>query len=139
MPAPTPVRSPLPEAWDDLLGMLLSCLCAVHCAATVLFVSTLTTVGLAGMADPRVERAMLLVAMVVGGIVLGHGAVAHRRLRPLVPFLLGVLALVVVRPRLPEGSQWELAAVLVGALGIVGAHAMSYRSRRRCASHAGLP
>ena len=71
MPAPTPVRSPLPEAWDDLLGMLLSCLCAVHCAATVLFVSTLTTVGLAGMADPRVERAMLVVAMVVGGACWG--------------------------------------------------------------------
>jgi hypothetical protein len=139
MPTPTPVRSGLPEGWDDLVGMLLSSLCAVHCAATVLFVSTLTTLGLAGVADPRVERTMLLAAMVVGGVVLGHGAVVHRRRWPVVPFLLGVLALAIVRPRLPEGSPWELGAVLAGALGIVGAHAMSYRSRRRCAPQPDVP
>lgn len=134
MSAAARVRRLLPPAWDDLVGMLLSVLCAVHCVATVLFVTTLTTLGLAGAADPRVERAMLAAAMAVGAMVLGHGALVYRRRLPLVPFFVGVAALAVVRPRLPEGSPWELTAVVVGALGIVGGHALSYRSRRRSVS-----
>lgn len=122
----------LADGWPDVVGMVLSVLCAVHCVATLLFVSVLTTLGVAGIADPRVERVMLGGAIVVGTVALGHGALAHRRWAPLLPFALGVVALLVVRPRVPEESPLEVAAVLCGAAGIVGAHALSYRRRRAC-------
>lgn len=128
-----PARARSPGEWADLAGMLLSLLCAVHCAATVLLVSVLTTLGVAGVADPRVERVMLAAAIGVGGVVLGHGALVHRRRLPLLPFVLGVTALVGVRPRLPEESPLELVTVVIGALGIVGGHALSYRRQRGCA------
>lgn len=136
---PTP-HSPTDDAalrgvrsgWPDVVGMLLSSLCAVHCLVTLLFLSTLTTLGAVGLADPRVERLMLASALVVGTVVLGHGALVHRRWRPLVPFVAGVLLLFLVRPRIEEGSPMELLIVLAGAAGIVGAHALSYRCRHRC-------
>ena len=133
-PSPSGVRASqgVRSGWPDVVGMLLSSLCAVHCLVTLLFLSTLTTLGAAGLADPRVERLMLASALVVGTVVLGHGALVHRRWRPLVPFVAGVLLLFLVRPRIEEGSPMELLIVLAGAAGIVGAHALSYRYRHRC-------
>src|SRR5690606_39361951 len=65
----------------DRMGMLLSCLCAVHCVVGIVIVAGL---GLGGsiLLDPIFHRAGLLLAMIIAGVAIGVGAIRHRRATP---------------------------------------------------------
>ena len=73
----------------DRVGVLLSCLCAVHCVAGIIVVVGL---GLGGslLLDPAIHRVGLVVAIVVAGLAIGIGAIRHRRAMPLIVAVTGL-------------------------------------------------
>ncbi len=73
----------------DRLGVLLSCLCAVHCVAGLVLVAGL---GLGGsmLLDPAIHRVGLLLATIIAGVAIGIGAIRHRRAAPFVVAMTGL-------------------------------------------------
>jgi len=73
----------------DRIGMLLSCLCAVHCVAGLVIVVGL---GLGGglLLDPAIHRVGLLLATLIAGVAIGLGAIQHRRAAPFVVAMMGL-------------------------------------------------
>ena len=73
----------------DRMGMLLSCLCAVHCVLGIVIVAGL---GLGGslLLDPVFHRVGLLLATVIAGVAIGIGAIQHRRAAPFVVAMTGL-------------------------------------------------
>lgn len=73
----------------DRAGVLLSCLCAVHCVLGLVIVAGL---GLGGglLLDPAIHRVGLLFATVIAGVAIGVGALRHRRAAPFVMAMTGL-------------------------------------------------
>jgi hypothetical protein len=73
----------------DRMGLLLSCLCAVHCVLGIVIVAGL---GLGGslLLDPVFHRVGLLLATVIAGVAIGIGAIQHRRAAPFVVAMTGL-------------------------------------------------
>lgn len=107
--------------WLDRLGMATSTLCAVHCAATALFMGVLSAVGAGALANPWVEGSFLTASVLLGAVSLGHAASRHRSLQPLGWFGAGLVMLLAGRPLAPSVVA-EVAVVAAGALCVVRAH-----------------
>jgi len=73
----------------DRLGVLLSCLCAVHCVAGIVLVAGLG-IGGSVLLNPAIHKVGLLVATIVAAIAIGMGALRHRRRLPLVVAMIGL-------------------------------------------------
>ena len=73
----------------DRAGMVLSCLCAVHCVLGLVIVVGL---GIGGglLLDPIFHRVGLLLATVIAGVAIGIGALQHRRAAPFVVAMTGL-------------------------------------------------
>jgi hypothetical protein len=73
----------------DRVGMMLSCLCAVHCVLGLVIVVGL---GLGGglLLDPAIHRWGLLMATIIAGVAIGFGALQHRRAAPFVVAMTGL-------------------------------------------------
>jgi len=107
--------------WLDRAGMLASLLCAVHCAASALAMGLLTTLGAAGLLDPRVETTFLFMAVAFGLLSFLPAFRRHRSVAPLLWFAFGLALLLGLRPAMPEGWP-EAAVVVVGAVMVIRAH-----------------
>ncbi len=66
----------------DRAGVALSGLCAIHCVASLLFVSVL---GLGGevLLSPAIHRVGLALAVLVGAVTIGMGVRRHGQRAPL--------------------------------------------------------
>lgn len=111
----------------DKLGIGLAGLCAVHCVATILVVSSL---GLGGhfLLAPEIHHIGLGVAIIVAALALGWGALRHRRKAPLViaGIGLGFMAAALIVPH----GVGEFVLTLIG-VGIVSlGHWMNLRASR---------
>lgn len=73
----------------DRLGLLLSCLCAVHCVAGVVIVLGLGF-GSSLLLDPIVHEVGLVLATIVAAVAIGLGALRHRRPAPFVVAMTGI-------------------------------------------------
>jgi hypothetical protein len=73
----------------DRLGLLLSCLCAVHCVAGVVIVLGLGF-GSSILLDPIIHEAGLVLATLVAAVAIGLGALRHRRAAPFVTAMTGL-------------------------------------------------
>ena len=102
----------------DRIAMGLSGLCVVHCIGTALLLGLLASAsGLLG--SPIVHEVGLTLAMVIGCIALGRGALVHGMV---LPAAIGALGLGVMAGALtlPEGGHeplYTVAGVLILALG----------------------
>lgn len=99
----------------DRAGIILSGLCAVHCLAGVLLVGVL---GLGGEAllSPAIHRVGLALALAVGLVSLGFGALRHGRVAPMVIGGLGLslmAAAIAVGHGLPEAVLTVMGVSLV--------------------------
>ncbi|HEY1126065.1 MAG TPA: MerC domain-containing protein [Sphingobium sp.] len=65
----------------DQLAIGLSGLCAIHCMATAVAVVLLSSVA-SFLATPIIHEAGLTIAMILGAIALGDGALRHGLLLP---------------------------------------------------------
>lgn len=73
----------------DRAGVLLSGLCALHCAATILVVSGIG-IGSHFLLHPAIHKFGLLIAALVAGVAIGWGALQHRRPAPFVVAMMGL-------------------------------------------------
>jgi len=106
----------------DSAGAVSAALCAVHCVISSLWLAVLPSLGLGLLLDPRLERLFLTGALGLGAVAFSHGWFRHRRREPALLFAAGVGVLVLLRPRLFEGSVTELLAVVLGAATLISAH-----------------
>ncbi|MXP15256.1 MerC family mercury resistance protein [Altererythrobacter confluentis] len=73
----------------DRAGILLSGLCALHCIASILFLSALGAGGHL-LLSPEIHRIGLLLATLIAAVAIGWGALRHRRAAPFVVAMTGL-------------------------------------------------
>lgn len=131
-----PLRLPrkLPDL--DRLAMGLSGLCAVHCVATTVLVAMMSVAG-GALLDPHIHEVGLVLAIALGALALGRGALRHGRWLPVAlgAFGLGVMAGAMALPHEGGGEAiWTIAGVALLAL----AHEVNRRMAARsgaCRTH----
>jgi hypothetical protein len=111
----------------DRAGIGIAGLCALHCLATVAFVSGLS-VGGHFLLDPMIHEVGLLVAIAVAAVAIGWGVLRHRRAEPLMVAALG-LALMIGALAVGHG-QAELLLTMTGVTLVGIGHLMNMVSAR---------
>jgi MerC mercury resistance protein len=102
----------------DRIAMAVSGLCLVHCVATAVLIGLLASAG-GLLGRPIIHEVGLVIAMILGSIALGRGAMEHGFM---LPAAIGALGLGVMAGALslPEGGNepyFTVAGVLILALG----------------------
>ena len=117
----------------DHLGVVASCLCAIHCALTPLTVSLIPLIGLEFLREKHTEWVLVIISIAIGSLSFIPSYVRrHRRCSPLLMFGTGLGVILTARLWFEEALQFELPAVLVGALLIISAHYFNLRLCRTC-------
>lgn len=118
-----PVSLPLARHWGSIDARLdrfaigLSGLCLVHCIATTVLLTLLSSAG--ALLDPAIHEVGLGLAILFGIVALGRGAWLHGYMLPAAvgAFGIGIMAGALT---LPHGSfevVWTLIGVGIVALG----------------------
>jgi len=108
----------------DQLGIGLAGLCAVHCVATVLIISSL---GIGGhfLLAHEIHEFGLVIAVAVAAIAIGWGVWIHRRKGPFIVASIG-LAIMAGALFVGHGAQ-EAALTIVGVTIVSIGHLMNIR------------
>jgi hypothetical protein len=109
----------------DRIAIGLSGLCAVHCVLTALFMGLLATFGHI-LESPLVHEVGLVMAIMIGAVALGLGALSHGFMMPAAMGALG-LGIMTGSLTLPHGTAemvWSLIGVTLLALG----HDLNHRA-----------
>ena len=108
----------------DRLGIVLSCLCAVHCVAGIVLVAVLG-VGGGLLLNPAIHRIGLMLATLVAALAIGSGALRHRRPVPLMVAMTGLSfmgsALAV------EHGPHEMVLTVMGVALVATGHLLNLR------------
>ena len=108
----------------DRVGVLLSCLCAVHCVAGLVLVAGFG-VGAGVMLDPAIHRFGLLLATIVAGVAIGIGALRHGRRWP---FVVAMTGLTFMGGALAVGHGTEEAVLtIIGVILVAAGHLLNLR------------
>jgi hypothetical protein len=108
----------------DGAGMVLSGLCAVHCLLGLVVVSVL---GLGGglLLAPEIHRVGLALAVAIGLVTLGLGALRHGRIEPL---LIGACGIALMAGALLAGhGPYEAVLTIAGVALVALAHIRNLR------------
>ncbi len=109
----------------DRLAIGLSGLCALHCVATAVAVVLLSSVA-GVLAAPIFHEAGLIIAMILGAIALGDGALRHGLL---LPVAVGSLGLGVMAGAMTLGhGMAETAYTILGVTLLAFGHELNRRS-----------
>jgi MerC mercury resistance protein len=114
----------------DRLGASASFVCAIHCALMPLAASILPLLGLAFLADRRIEHVVLFVSIALAAISVCWGIRVHKQRRILVLFG-AALSFVLSGRFLLEGSL-EAIVVVAGAVLFTCAHLLNCHLCRMC-------
>lgn len=109
----------------DQLAIALSGLCAIHCMATAVAVVLLSSVA-SFLAAPIIHEAGLTIAMVLGAIALGDGALRHGLLLPVAVGSVG-LGVMAGAMTLDHGAL-ETAYTIAGVSILAFGHELNRRS-----------
>lgn len=126
--ASAPAAPAAPRGLGDLAGIAVSVLCAIHCAASTVFVAGLALLRIPGGDSPVLEWAFLIAALALGAGAMRSGKREHGSARPLLWFVLG--AVLLSGARLLDESWVETLCVVLGATSLVAGHALNLRLRR---------
>jgi len=109
----------------DRLAITLSGLCALHCMATAVAVVLLSSAA-SLLAAPIIHEVGLTIAMILGAVALGHGALQHGLL---LPVAVGGLGLGVMAGALTLGhGTAETAYTILGVAILAFGHELNRRS-----------
>jgi hypothetical protein len=124
----------------DLVGGIVSMVCAVHCLA----LPVLLPIAAAYIHSPWVEVGLMTAAILVGVRALRHGFRRHGFRLPLVLFSIGIASIIVgnwlltggtpLAAHSPEQHQAGMASIVtvaLGALSILIAHSTNFIWERR--------
>ena len=114
----------------DVMGVVASVVCAIHCALLPLFLTSLPLLGVNIIHNQGFEIIMIGIAFIIGSYALYHGFKKHHRnILPLALFAFGMLFLF-------AKQLWhniELWLLLPAVLFIVSAHFINYRLHSKVA------
>lgn len=111
----------------DRIAMGLSGLCVAHCVATAVFLGVLASAG--GIFEsPLFHEAGLMLAILLGAVALGHGAIVHGFMMPAAIGSLG-LGIMAGALTMDHGFQ-ESAYTLVGVAILALGHDLNHRAGR---------
>lgn len=111
----------------DRLGLVLSCLCAVHCIAGLVIVAGL---GIGGtfLLDPAIHRVGLMLATLIAAVAIGMGALRHRQAAPFVTAMTG-LSFMGGALAVPHGVE-EAVLTIIGVVLVAAGHVLNLRQTR---------
>ncbi len=109
----------------DRTAMLLSGLCAVHCIASAVFVAVLASAG-GILLDPIIHEVGLIIAIILGAIALGYGALQHGYMMPLAIGSLGI-GVMMGALELPHDGG-EVLFTIIGVAILALGHDLNYRA-----------
>lgn len=122
---PASLRQALSTGRLDRIAIALSGLCAAHCFLTAVVLGLLASAG--GIFEsPIFHEAGLAIAIGLGAIALGHGAIVHGYMMPAAigSLGLGVMAGALTMDHGTQESLYTLAGVAILALG----HDLNHRA-----------
>ena len=108
----------------DRVGVLISGLCMVHCLAGLFLIGVL---GLGGgeLLNPAIHRVGLVLAVLVGALTIGLGAIRHGHRLPL---MIGTMGLVLMASAVAVGhGTAEAVLTITGVLMVATAHVINMR------------
>lgn len=114
---------PITRFWEgidsrfDRIAMGISGLCLVHCVATTVLLTLISSAG--GLLNPAIHEVGLTLAIGMGVIALGRGITTHGYMMPAVvgAFGLGIMAGALSLPHGGFEIFWTLVGVSLVALG----------------------
>ncbi|CCW18505.1 hypothetical protein EBBID32_28580 [Sphingobium indicum BiD32] len=111
----------------DRFAIALSGLCLAHCFVTAVVLGLLATAG--GIFEsPIFHEAGLVLAILLGAIALGHGAMVHRFM---MPAAIGSLGLGVMAGALTMDHGWQESVYTLIGVGILAlGHDLNHRAGR---------
>ncbi|MDV3455527.1 MerC domain-containing protein [Sphingomonas sp. HF-S4] len=118
-----PVSLPISRFWSgldasfDRIAIGLSGLCLVHCVATTVLLTVLSSAG--AFLHPAIHEIGLALAIVFGIIALGKGVLSHGYMAPALvgAFGIGIMAGALTLPHGGFEILWTLIGVSLVALG----------------------
>ncbi len=125
------VTNTIRQPWSfglDRLAIAVSGLCVVHCLATTIALAVMSAAG--GLLNPMIHEVGLTIAIVLGMIALGRGALEHGYLVPLGvgAFGLGMMAGALHLPH--DGTHAEAFWTVIGVAVLALGHDLNARARR---------
>ncbi|MDX3908663.1 MAG: MerC domain-containing protein [Sphingobium sp.] len=119
------LRSALEKGTVDRIAVAVSGLCAAHCVATVVLLALLASAG-GILANPLIHEAGMFLAILIGAVALGHGALKHSFMMPAAvgSLGLGVMAGALSMDHGLEESVYTIVGVAILALG----HELNHRA-----------
>lgn len=123
----TILHNALSRGLIDRLAVGLSGLCAVHCIVTAVILGLLASAG-GIFENPLFHEAGLVIAILLGAVALGHGALVHGFMMPAAigSLGLGVMAGALTMNHGMEESAYTIIGVAILALG----HDLNHRAGR---------
>lgn len=108
----------------DRAGMVLSGLCAIHCVASIVLISSLG-LGAQWLLAPEIHRYGLALAVVIAAIAIGWGALRYRRAAPFVVAAIG-LGFMGGALAVPHGAE-EAVLTIIGVALVTLGHILNLR------------
>lgn len=120
-------RSALATGTIDRIAVTLSGLCAAHCVATAVILGLLASAG-GIFSNPLIHETGLVMAIILGAVALGYGAIRHGFMMPAAvgALGLGVMAGAMTMDHGLEESVYTIVGVAILALG----HDLNHRAGR---------
>lgn len=124
---PISLRSSLLNGRIDRLAIALSGMCVAHCFATAVLLGVLASAG-GIFENPLFHEFGLVLAILLGAVALGHGAIVHGFM---MPAAVGALGLGIMAGALTLDHGWqESAYTLLGVAILALGHDLNHRAGR---------
>lgn len=123
----TSFRSSLLTGRLDRIAIAISGMCVAHCLGTAVLLGMLASAG--GIFDnPLFHEVGLVLAILLGAVALGHGAIAHGFM---MPAAVGALGLGIMAGAMTLDHGWqESAYTLLGVAILALGHDLNHRAGR---------
>ncbi|PZX62752.1 MerC domain-containing protein [Hydrotalea sandarakina] len=109
----------------DVVGIITSVACAIHCALLPIVLTSLPLLGIEVIHNRAFEYFMIGLAFVIGAFSLLRGYLyKHHQLKPLVIFLIGILFLVAKQ----FWHKWEVVLLIPAVIFIVYGHLLNNKT-----------
>ena len=124
---PISIRSSLLNGRLDRAAIALSGLCVAHCIGTAVLLGLLASAG-GIFENPLFHEVGLVLAIMLGAISLGHGAMKHGFM---MPAAIGSLGLGIMAGAMTLDHGWqESAYTLLGVVTLALGHDLNHRAGR---------
>ncbi|MCK0530209.1 MULTISPECIES: MerC domain-containing protein [Sphingomonadales] len=124
---PISIRSSLLNGRLDRVAIALSGLCVAHCIGTAVLLGLLASAG-GIFENPLFHEVGLVLAIMLGAIALGHGAMKHGFM---MPAAIGSLGLGIMAGAMTLDHGWqESAYTLLGVVTLALGHDLNHRAGR---------